>query len=570
MRLLPAALSLLMAALAPGVAQAQASATINADVAFDWFDYRGDDAVFAAPLAAGQYRNPILAGFYPDPSITRVGEHYYLINSTFAYFPAIPVFESRDLVHWTQIGNVVERADQLDYDGLGVSRGMFAASIRHHDGRFYVVGTSVDSGGNFIASAESASGPWSALTWLPSIDGIDPSLFFDTDGSAYLLNNGPPEGTPLYEGHRAIWMQRFDIATNQPTGPRKVLLNGGVDLASKPIWIEGPHLYQRDGWYYLSCAEGGTGPQHSQVVLRSRNVWGPYAPSPQNPILTQRDLPAERAHPVSNAGHADFVEAPDGQWWAVFLASRPYSGERYNTGRETFLLPVQWRDGWPSILPAGTPIPSIANAPAGAKAPVDQAPLSGNFTWHDDFTAATLQREWLSLRVPKRAVADTQARVGWLTLHATAQGLEGSGTPAFVARRQQHTRFHASTALAVPTQAGVQAGLAAFQNANAWYALGVRRDGAAVEVFVDKRDGATTTTLARTRIPATTTQLRLQISGDGGAYSFDYDATGAGWQSLRRDDDAGMLSTAQAGGFVGSMIGPFARLDLEQDRTKED
>lgn len=553
-----------IAVLAPATAQAQA----QAEVAFDWFDYRGDDAVFATPLAPGQYRNPILAGFYPDPSITRVGERYYLVNSTFAYFPALPVFESTDLVHWTQVGNVVERREQLNYDGLGVSRGMFAASIRHHDGRFYVVGTSVDSGGNFIASAERASGPWSALTWLPSIDGIDPSLFFDTDGSAYLLNNGPPEGTPLYEGHRAIWMQRFDIATNQPTGPRKVLLNGGVDLASKPIWIEGPHLYQRDGWYYLSCAEGGTGPQHSQVVLRSRNLWGPYAPSPHNPILTQRDLPAERAHPVSNAGHADFVEAPDGQWWAVFLASRPYSGDRYNTGRETFLLPVQWRDGWPSILPAGKPIPYIVSAPARAKTLVDQAPLSGNFSWHDDFTATTLQREWLTLRVPERAVADTQARAGWLTLHATTLGLEGNGTPAFLARRQQHTRFHASTALAVPTQAGVQAGLAAFQNANAWYALGVRRDGAALEVFVDKRDGATTTTLARTRIPATTTQLRLQISGDGGAYSFDYDATGAGWQSLRRDDDAGLLSTAQAGGFVGSMIGPFAR--LQPDRTKED
>ncbi|MCE4352262.1 family 43 glycosylhydrolase, partial [Xanthomonas hortorum pv. cynarae] len=163
--------------------------------------------------------------------------------------PAIPVFESTDLVHWTQIGNVVERREQLNYDGLGVSRGMFAASIRHHDGRFYVVGTSVDSGGNFIASASNPAGPWSPLTWLPGIDGIDPSLFFDTDGSAYLLNNGPPEGTPLYEGHRAIWMQRFDLASNQPIGPRKVLLNGGVDLASKPIWIEGPHLYQRDGWY---------------------------------------------------------------------------------------------------------------------------------------------------------------------------------------------------------------------------------------------------------------------------------------------------------------------------------
>ncbi|KPN07653.1 glycoside hydrolase family 43 protein [Xanthomonas arboricola] len=564
MRWLPAALAaLLLAVAAPARVQAQA----HADVAFDWFEYRGDDAVFATPLPPGHYRNPVLAGFYPDPSVTRVVERYYLVNSTFAYFPAIPVFESTDLVHWTQIGNVVERREQLDYDGLGVSRGMFAASIRHHAGRFYVVGTSVDSGGNFIASASNPAGPWSALTWLPGIDGIDPSLFFDTDGSAYLLNNGPPEGTPLYEGHRAIWMQRFDLASNQPVGPRKVLLNGGVDLASKPIWIEGPHLYQRDGWYYLSCAEGGTGPQHSQVVLRSRTVWGPFEASPHNPILTQRDLPADRAHPVSNAGHVDLVDTPDGQWWAVFLASRPYAGERYNTGRETFLLPVHWRDGWPSILPAGEPIPSVAQSPRGAKTPADQAPLSGNFTWRDDFAGTSLQREWLSLRVPKHEVADLSARAGWLTLHASAQGLDSTATPAFLARRQQHTRFTASTALAVPTQAGVSAGLAVLQNSNAWYALGVRRNGDALDVFLDKREGAKTTTLARTRVPATA-QLRLQISGDGGAYSFAFDADGRGWQSLHRNDDAGMLSTAQAGGFVGSMIGPFAQ--LEPHRTQED
>lgn len=230
MRALLLAVSVALAA--PLVAHAQPAAPKQA-VAFDWFEYRGDDPVFATPLPAGHYRNPILAGFYPDPSITRVGERYYLVNSTFAYFPAIPVFESTNLVHWTQVGNVVERREQLDYDGLGVSRGMFAASIRHHAGRFYVVGTAVDSGGNFIASATSAAGPWSTLSWLPGVDGIDPSLFFDTDGSAYLLNNGPPEGTPLYEGHRAIWMQRFDLATNQPVGSRKVLLNGGVDLAQQ-------------------------------------------------------------------------------------------------------------------------------------------------------------------------------------------------------------------------------------------------------------------------------------------------------------------------------------------------
>ncbi|MCF5953876.1 family 43 glycosylhydrolase, partial [Xanthomonas perforans] len=274
-----------------------------------------------------------------------------------------------------------------------------------------------------------------------------------------------------------------------------------------------------------------------------------------------------RAHPVSNAGHVDLVDTPDGQWWAVFLASRPYRGDHYNTGRETFLLPVQWRDGWPSILPAGQPIPYIAKAPAGMKAGATQAPLSGNFVWHDDFDQATLQREWLTVRVPKHDVADLRTRAGWLTLHASSQGLDGTGTPAFLARRQQHLRFTASTALEVPTQAGISAGLAAFQNSTAWYALGARRDGDAVQVFLDKREGAATTTLAQTRIPATA-QLRLQISGDGGAYSFAFDADGRGWQWLRRNDDASFLSTEKAGGFVGSVIGPFAQ--SHPDRPSQD
>ena len=197
----------------------------------------------------------------------------------------------------------------------------------------------MDAGGNFFVTAKDPKGPWSAPIWLKEIDGIDPSFFFDDNGKAYIVNNGPPEGAPLYNGHRAIWIQEFDLAANKLIGPRKVIVNGGVDIAKKPIWIEGPHLYRIKGWYYLMCAEGGTEAGHSEVIFRSKSPWGPFEPGPNNPILTQRDLPKDRANPVTNAGHADLIEMKDGSWWAVFLASRPYSGFRYNTGRETFLLP---------------------------------------------------------------------------------------------------------------------------------------------------------------------------------------------------------------------------------------
>ncbi|MET0892971.1 MAG: family 43 glycosylhydrolase, partial [Pseudoxanthomonas sp.] len=421
-------------------------------VLFDWFEYRGHDAVFEAPLQQGSYRNPILAGFHPDPSITRAGDRFYLVTSSFAFFPGIPVFESGDLVHWKQIGNVIDRPSQLDFDGLGMSRGVFAPSIDYHDGIFYVVNTAVDSGGNFLASATDPAGPWSDPIWLPTIGGIDPSLFFDDDGRTYLLNNDAPVGTPRYDGHRAIWMQEFDLARKQPFGPRKVLIDGGVDPSTNPIWIEGPHIFKRDGWYYLNCAEGGTGPQHSQVILRSRAVWGPYQPYDRNPILTQRDLPTDRAHPITNAGHADLVEGLDGRWWATFLASRNYGEVHYNTGRETFLLPVEWKDGWPMILEPGLGIPYVAPGPGFMSRTVTQAPSTGNFTWRDEFDKPELDRAWMYVRVPKRQWVDLAGHAGQLAVLPLVEALDTPRNPAFLARRQQHTVFEASLALQVPLE----------------------------------------------------------------------------------------------------------------------
>ena len=521
---------------------------------FKWFEYVGHDRVFAAPLPAGSYRNPILAGFYPDPSITRAGDRYYLVNSTFTYFPGIPVFESRDLVHWRQVGNVIDRPSELNFDGLGVSRGIFAPAIAFHSGLFYVTSTAVDSGGNFIAVARNPAGPWSDPIWLPQIDGIDPSLFFDTDGRVYVLNNGLPEGPPQYAGHRAIWIQELDLAARKLVGPRKVLINGGVDFARKPVWIEGPRMYRHDGWYILMCAEGGTSVQHSEVVLRAHSPWGPFQPYAGNPILTQRDLPPGRADPIINAGHADLVEGPDGHWWSIFLASRPYEEIHYNTGRETFLLPVTWKDGWPVILEKGKAIPYVAAAPREASEPTDITPTTGNFTWRDDFDARALRPEWLQVRVPKQQWADLDSRPGWLTIHPLSAGLDALSNPSFLARRQQHVSFDASAELEIPQQPGLAVGLAAFQSEGYWYFLGVRR-AAVPEVFLEKQGK----TIARSALPDAGPRLRLRIRGDARAYSFYFDAKG--WTPLKENDDGSILSTDVAGGFVGAVVGPYARLE---------
>jgi alpha-N-arabinofuranosidase len=546
---------------------ASAHTATSAGVHFDWFEYTGHDAVFDKPAPPGTYRNPILAGFYPDPSVTQVNGVFYLVNSTFAYFPGIPVLESHDLVHWRQVGHVIDRPGELNFDGLGMSRGVFAAAISFHNGVFYVVNTSVDAGGNFLSVARDPAGPWSDPIWLQGIDGIDPSLFFDTDGRAYLLNNGLPTGRPRYEGHRAIWIQEFDVASRRPVGPRKVLINGGVDFSKQPAWIEGPHMYRHDGWYYLMCAEGGTSVQHSEVVLRARSPWGPFEPFPGNPILTQRDLQSDRADPITNAGHADLVEARDGSWWAVFLASRPYEGARYNTGRETFLLPVTWENGWPVILRHGQVIPYVAPAPAFAvQSAADGDPTTGNFTWRDDFNAPALKPEWLQVRVPKpgrTAWADLTDRAGWLTLHPRALSLDALGNPTFLGRRQQHQSFDASTELEIPAGPDICAGIAAFQSENYWYFLGIkRRSGAVPEVFLEKRGGAHTETIARAALADGAPRLvKLRISGNARAYSFYFDSDGSGWKPLKEADDGSILSTDVAGGFIGAIVGPYARMN---------
>ena len=528
---------------------------------FYWFEYTGRDPIYSAPLPEGSFHNPVLAGYYPDPSVTRVGDKYYLVNSTFTHWPGIPIHESRDLVHWKLIGHALNDPKQVNFDNLRVSAGVFAPAIEYHDGTFYVINTLVDAGGNFFVTAKDPRGPWSDPVWLKEIDGIEPSFFFDEDGKAYVVNNGPPEGTPLYDGHRAIWIQQFDVAAQKLTGPRQVIVNGGVDLTRKPIWIEGPHLYRINGWYYLMCAEGGTERNHSEVIFRSKSPWGPFAPYAANPILTQRDLPADRPDAVTNSGHADLIQMKDGSWWALFLASRPYRDYLFNTGRETFLLPVTWQDGWPIILGHGKAIPTTLPGPKAMKPRATGDALAGNFTRREDFRGAHgLGPEWITVYTPRKALPVTTHELGLFVAPERDTTLADRRNAGFIARRQQHQHFDASTEL-MPTAAKVESGLAAFQNETHWYFLGQRLRGEQVEVFLQRAAAGAPAVVARTSLPRPKDgKLRLRISGDGGAYSFYYDA-GSGWHPLLEKDDATFLSTEIAGGFVGTVIGPYAQYE---------
>ncbi len=545
-------------------ASAQDAPPVGA-AAFDRFEYTGSDPVDAlVEPGPGEYRNPILQGFYPDPSITRAGDDYYLVNSTFSYFPGIPVFHSRDLVNWTQIGNAIDRPDQLDFKTLGLSRGVFAPAIEHHEGVFYILNTCVDCGGNFLVTASDPKGPWSDPVWLPDLEGgIDPSLFFDADGSAWLLNNGPPVGEPRYDGHRAIWIQRFDAKTNRTFGPRKVLVDGGVDPATNPIWIEGPHIIAKDGWYYLICAEGGTAEGHSQVVLRSRRPDGPYTPNPANPILTQRGLPGDRPNPITSAGHADFVDTRNGEWWASFLAVRPYKGDFYNTGRETFLLPVTWEDGWPRITRPGEVIPYVHARPDLPRQAEPPVPTNRAFTVREEFDGTALGPHWMMLRNPREQWH--RLSEGSLLLTARDVGLGDNGNPSFLARRQQHRDATVTTTVRfAPRRDGDAAGLVALQSDEYWFALLVTRVDGRLVVSLDQRGGATDPAAGQMIASAPLASaagapVDLRIAAKDDRYSFAYATQPGVWRTLAADRDGTLLSTKTAGGFVGAVFGPYAR-----------
>ncbi len=532
-------------------------------VQFDWFSYEGKDAVFESAPAAGEFQNPILAGFYPDPSSCRVGDDYYAVSSSFTFFPGLPIFHSTDLVNWEQIGHILDRPSQLTMtEGLRASRAIFAPTLRYHDGTFYLITTSVDGIGNFYVTATDPAGPWSDPILLPWIDGIDPSLFFDDDGRVWVTHNGPPPNNDSqYEGHRAVWLWEMDMATNEPIGEGKIIINGGVDLSKKPVWIEAPHIFKRGDWYYLTCAEGGTSIQHSQVIFRTKSLDGDWTPWENNPILTQRDLPGDRENPIVAAGHADFLELPNDEWWATFLAIRTYGEGFYNTGREIYMLPISWtEDGWPMILERGKEIPwqlEKPNLPASKKS---IQPTTGNFTWRDDFDKPELGYEWMYLRTPTDQWLDLSD--GNLKIQPKSVALNELQNPSFISRRQQHATFDAATSFAAPS-AGTSAGVASFIREDYYFYCGIRQTETGYEAFLEKAEDGPAKVVASVPLAKLEAgqNVQLKIVSDKANVSYYIETPDGHTVAVAENEDATILTTTRAWGFIGAMMGPYARLE---------
>ena len=529
---------------------------------FSNFSYQGNDDIYNRnPLKENEFYNPILQGCYPDPSITRKGDDYFLVTSTFAMFPGVPIFHSKDLVNWKQIGHVLDRKSQLKVFDTGISAGVYAPTIRYNkfNSTFYMITTQFAGGfGNIIVKTKDPLQGWSDPYKL-NFDGIDPSIFFDEDGKAYVVHNDAPnQGKALYEGHRVIKVWEYDVEKDQViAGTDKIIVDGGVDLSKKPIWIEAPHIYKKNGRYYLMCAEGGTGDWHSEVIFVSDSPKGPYKPAPSNPILSQRYLNPNRANMVDWAGHADLVQTPDGKYYGVFLAVRPNDKKRVNTGRETFILPVDWSGEFPVFENGLVPMEPKLKMPKGVenKTGKDGFLPNGNFTFTDDFMAPKLDYRWIGLRGPREDFI-LQSKKG-LIINPFAANIKEVKPTSTLFYRQQHISFTATTTLTYQPQTEKDlAGITCVQSERFNYVFGITKKDKDFYLLLQRTARGKSTIVASTKIDLKTpVQLRVKAVGDN--YEFSYSVNGTDFTNVGGTVSGDILSTDVAGGFTGAMIGLY-------------
>ena len=530
---------------------------------FTNYVYQGEDQVYENnPLKPDEFYNPILQGCYPDPSITRKGDDYYLVTSTFAMFPGVPIFHSKDLVNWTQIGHVLDRKSQLKVQDTGISAGIYAPSIKYNANNetFYMITTQFAGDiNNMVVKTKDPFQGWSEVYKL-KFNGIDPSLFFDDNGKAYVVHNDAPDrGKELYNGHRVIKIWEYDVENDQViAGTDKIIVDGGVDISRKPIWIEAPHIYKKNGIYYLMCAEGGTGDWHSEVIFTSENPMGPYVPAPNNPILSQRYLNSNRANKVDWAGHADLVEGTDGKHYGVFLAIRPNEKGLVNTGRETFILPVDWSGKYPVFENGLVPMEPKLKMPKGVenKTGTEGFFPNGNFTFTDNFTAPKLDYRWIGMRGPREDFITT-SKYG-LSIKPFAVSIKAVAPVSALFQRQQHQHFTATTTMKfTPKSENELAGLACYQSERFNYVFGITKKDKDFYILLEKTEKGQSKIIASAKIDVKM-PVQLQVTAKGDEYKFNYSVDGVNFTNLGGTVSGDILSTNVAGGFTGSLIGLYA------------
>lgn len=530
--------------------------------------------------------NPILRGFNPDPSIIRVGEDYYIATSTFEWFPGVQIHHSRDLKHWRLLTRPLDRVSQLDLRGVGASQGIWAPCLTYDKGTYYLVYTVVTAfycnmydTHNYIVTATDIMGPWSEPAELPGF-GFDPSLFHDDDGRKYMVCMVTDHRVPKKYAGRLI-VQEYDHENQCMVGDFHEVYQ------AKDIFLEGPHIFKKDGWYYLFCADTGTGELHGQTMLRSRHIFGPYEmnrpdfgnrtlPNEAYSLLTSRPVPE---HPIQKAGHCDLVETQNGDWYIVHLCGRPldrcnppdaprFAGaRRYMLGRETAIQRVYWtEDGWLRLLNgSNTPDETLpeANLP-----PQPWPPISPR----DDFDAPALDSRWQTLRMPlTEKDFSLSARPGYLRLYG-GNGLGSRFTQSLIAQRiTEHSGLIETYVEFEPAYYKQMAGLILWYDNDNYIYLHITRDEELGKVVTLLRAENKQYSYPCGYIPVPENQpIRLRIEMRNGYVTFAW-AADQTWHTLAQDLDASFLSdeACTEGWFTGTMCGICCQ-DLTGSRMPAD
>ena len=414
-------------------------------------------------------KNPILPGFNPDPSICRVGEYYYICNSSFTWYPGLPISRSKDLKHWELVAHAIDRPGMVTLNGVKDKDGVWAPTIRHHDGKWYIF-CNVSNGGNFFITADDVCGPWSDPIYIKGMPGIDPSIFWDKDGRSYVLGNHGSFPDRKYRASTAIWIQEIDLKNGKLIGERHYISTGHAFNAK---YAEGPHLYRIDGKYVLLVAEGGTDFFHAATVMTSDHLFGPYLAQQINPVLSQR----QQGHsaPIQCVGHCDLVDTPDGKWYAVALGKRMMEG-RHTFTRETFICPVELQQGELVFNPGfGYMTPEVAGPSLSEQTAVEETPL------RDDFEGDKLVKGWYYNRIPSKdcyTLSDGQLRLNLLP-----ECIDSLVCPSLLMRKTLSHSYSVTARMTFSTRkVNEEAGLMLHRNNTAYVALLKGRDGLQVVV----------------------------------------------------------------------------------------
>ncbi len=498
-----------------------------------------------------KYTNPVIRGFNPDPSVCRKGDDFYMTVSSFEYVPGLPIYHSKDMIHWEMIGHALSRPEQMDFEGSGDNGGIFAPTIRFHDGWFYITTTNVSrpgamapgGTGNFIIRAKDPAGEWSNPMWIMQ-NGIDPDLFFDDDGKVYFTSTADISENGVNKS--ATQMCEIDIVTGEKKTESRIIHYGCGGR-----FPEAPHILKKDGWYYIMQAEGGTESGHMETISRSKSVWGSYEPCPHNPILTARDA---NVAPLFGIGHADLVDDKNGQWWIVFLCSRLSAQYYHHLGRETAMAPVEWVDGWPVVN--------------NGKMPVDKMVIDRELLWindenfndaavpcpHTDFSQG-LPKEWVSIRTYFKGY---EISPEGLKLWGNEYAFKDKKTPAFFGRRQQDFECRMEVSMDfVPAAENEEAGIALMHRHDGHMEL-VRTIRGGKNVLLLRRCCGDMTTEACVDLPENLSgDLCLRIVADRYDYEFSYKGVDGQYIKIATAQTK-MLSSEVVGGCMGTWVGIYA------------